>query len=117
MYKIFLLCILSLSCFVYADEKTDACNSVVDVYKKSIELQKSGVSINVSLTAATQLYSGSESGYDVVLYVIRKGYYDAIHHKNFNKELRKLKKACLEEWFKESDHDSSHDPKAIYYMS
>lgn len=124
MLKILLLSCL-ISCGAYADEKSsndeksEICNSVVTIYKNSYEMANNNVELRIAIAAATQLYEGSSSGYDVVLYIIRKGYYDALHKRNIDKQSAILKNTCIKKWLKDKvdkDHEGGHDKKSTLYM-
>ena len=119
MLKMFLLSCL-ISCGVYADEKSEVCDSVVIIYRNSVEMANNKVDLRIAIAAATQLYEGSSSGYDVVLYIIRKGYYDALHKNNIDKQSIILKNTCIKKWIKDKvdkDHDGGHDQKSTLYMT
>lgn len=107
MLKVFLLIGLLLTQPVYADEKTEACDAVVKIYNNAVELAIKKVNISIAYNAASYLYEGSSGGFEIVLYIIQKGYDDVQNKKDIKKEGAKLKKLCTSTWMIDYDKEES----------
>lgn len=119
-----MLKMILLSCLIgcgqaYADEKTDICDSVVTIYRNSVEMSNNNIDLQLAIAAATHQYNGSPNGYDVVLYVISKGYHDAVHKNNIDEQSVILKNTCINTWLKDNvdDNHDNHDYQYGLYMS